>query len=230
MERIIAEEGPIATVDQNGQRQESRPLERGDNLVCASQASCVPINRENFSSLKAGLIASYQAAFRCEPWFEEYSDGEVESTLKQGIDLSSSWVRAAFDGDQNLIGGTLAFPLRDKSEVLKVFPHLNATAMYLADLWLAPERQRRGYGRQLLLDAEGQMRAAGWQDVVLQTLEDCAWLRGFYEGHGYRYVNTRPSTLKRLQDGQRTEVPGPRAVYVKSLVDNLAPTARELGG
>lgn len=54
-----------------------------------------------------------------------------------------------------------------------------------------PDRQRRGFGRQVLEALEQRARALGFERVVLDTTEEQAAARRFYECAGYRETGRR---------------------------------------
>lgn len=56
---------------------------------------------------------------------------------------------------------------------------------YIKDLYVLPEWQSKGYGKKLLMHALRTMRQSGYISAVLETAEDNAGARKFYEKFGF---------------------------------------------
>lgn len=55
----------------------------------------------------------------------------------------------------------------------------------ISDLYVSPEYQRKGNGRKLLSHTLRKLRADGYMNAVLETAEDNAVARRFYEKFGF---------------------------------------------
>lgn len=56
---------------------------------------------------------------------------------------------------------------------------------YIKDLYVLPECQGKGYGKKLLMHTLRTMRQSGYVSAVLDTAEDNAGARRFYERFGF---------------------------------------------
>lgn len=56
---------------------------------------------------------------------------------------------------------------------------------YVKDLYVLPEWQSKGYGKKLLMHALRTMRQSGYISAVLETAEENAGARRFYEEFGF---------------------------------------------
>lgn len=60
---------------------------------------------------------------------------------------------------------------------------------YIKDLYVLPEWQGKGYGRKLLMHTLRTMRGKGYLNAMLDTAEDNAGARRFYERFGFEKRN-----------------------------------------
>lgn len=60
---------------------------------------------------------------------------------------------------------------------------------YIKDLYVLPEWQHKGYGRKLLMHTLRTMRGKGFLNAMLDTAEDNAGARRFYERFGFEKRN-----------------------------------------
>lgn len=74
---------------------------------------------------------------------------------------------------------------------------------YLSNLAVSPHAQRRGVGRQLLLQAEAKAREWGCRSMALHVDRDNAAAWELYQGEGYRAVSTQ-TQWERMMEGRRT--------------------------
>jgi ribosomal protein S18 acetylase RimI-like enzyme len=143
--------------------------------------------------------ASLQDAARLEEirvrsWLHAYA-GKAEQDVFEALSLgefsgADSWrevlegggaitsVRVTED-DGNLTGFcAVAAPGRDEDEPPGVAE--------IAALYVDPDAHRRGYGRALLDDAVVSLRAGGWHEVTVWTLEDNFRSLPLYESRGFK--------------------------------------------
>lgn len=65
---------------------------------------------------------------------------------------------------------------------------------YIKDLYVHPEWQSKGYGKKLLMHALRTMRQSGYISAVLETTEENAGARRFYEKFGFKKRETNGSS------------------------------------
>lgn len=64
---------------------------------------------------------------------------------------------------------------------------------YIKDLYVLPEWQSKGFGKKLLMHTLRTMRQSGYVSAVLETAEENAGARRFYEKFGFSRCESRGS-------------------------------------
>src|SRR6202158_4965245 len=114
----------------------------------------------------------------------------------------------AQDGNRNIAGGLLAYPLdqggRSAPEVLLTEERLKVLApmieldagaagtFYINDVAVFPEYRHAGIGRKLIDLAFAEAKKAGLPGVSLTTFEEDRRLVDYYRGFGFSVVASRP--------------------------------------
>ncbi|ELY86127.1 GNAT family N-acetyltransferase [Natrinema altunense] len=82
-----------------------------------------------------------------------------------------------------------AFRPVDESEYIATFvPDLVDAAVEVTRLRVAPDAQRRGYGRQIYRELEERARSRGVEQIVLDTRATQTAARGLYDAEGFDAV------------------------------------------
>lgn len=69
---------------------------------------------------------------------------------------------------------------------------------WVARVAVAPDMRRRGIGRSLMAEVEGQLTALGAHRCLLNTAADNQAAKSFYESHGYQVVDGLVTMCKLL--------------------------------
>jgi aminoglycoside 3-N-acetyltransferase I len=107
--------------------------------------------------------------------FEEESDELDDDYLDRLLGETNFWAIAAFVGDE-LVGGLTAHTLpMTRTEVAEVF---------IYDIAVRPEQQRRGIGRRLIAELREQAAARGIGDVFVAADNEDTHALDFYQALG----------------------------------------------
>jgi len=118
---------------------------------------------------KGGLTSLYKDIFREAPYFESFTDEEVngffEEYRRDGILL----LAGTRDG---VIGFGATVPLEtvpDIAQIIGIGSEERENRCYIADLGIKKEFRRRGIGKKLTMDTMTRIQALGVKEVVLRT-------------------------------------------------------------
>ncbi|WP_049888130.1 MULTISPECIES: GNAT family N-acetyltransferase [unclassified Natrinema] len=103
-------------------------------------------------------------------------------------------------------------PVDDSAHIATVVSDLGDAAAEVTRLRVAPDAQRRGYGRQLYRELEERARSRGVEQFVLDTRPTQTAARGLYDAEGFEAV-----CRKRFED---FDDPVELIVYRKSIADD----------
>lgn len=98
-------------------------------------------------------------------------------------------------------------------------------AWYIGTVMVAPGHRRRGYGRAIMEQALGVIRAHGGRRAILHVLEENVPAKGLYESLGFAYFEREVHLLREPPAGE--EIPLPKGHALKR-IPLLDPQAAQL--
>lgn len=122
----------------------------------------------------AALARLHAAAFGSHAWPEPVLAESLAQPYVHGLQLRAG---------QQLVGFALVQRVAEDDEILTYA--------------IAPEQQRRGYGRQLLQEIYDAARAARRQRIFLEVAEDNIPAIRLYAGFGFQVTGKRPGYYPR---------------------------------
>ncbi len=162
----------------------------GDAAAARVQVGIRLARRDDAPALAWIRTASWRAAYRdiiparALERIAAHDAGRMSRAVTQRRPGHALWL--ACDPDDTALGYVWLAPQTDRR-----LPFLGE----VIELYLHPQWQRRGIGRQLLVHAIWSAIAMGLQPVMLWALADNRAARGFYEGLGGVAVEQRPIEL-----------------------------------
>ena len=158
------------------------------------------------------LAALYTSAFREPPWYEVFDKEEVCAEFGEML----TWPDAVFltvKLDDQIVGGGIAFSVARKPEVRDLLPRAYAEAIYVSELFVAPELRVRGVCHALIeaLLREGQARGATHACVRTSVAQPII-RHLFVDRRGFAIHAEQAVISRKLLDGIEQEVPDTRII------------------
>ncbi len=128
---------------------------------------------EEFHPFEEELTRIYRAAFAEPPWHEVFSDREVREWFEEMLSFSRYIVLVAVK-DGIPLGSTFCFPLEFKKDLLEYLPQgvSGKEVLYLAELFVDPERRRKRIGETLLMKSLELGKEEGLRSTLQRTSVD----------------------------------------------------------
>ncbi|MFB1066590.1 N-acetyltransferase family protein [Natrinema sp. H-ect4] len=142
-------------------------------------------------------------------YVDTVSDTDLERVFETYVDGDGEFLVGALDGSVVAMGGFR--PVKETDYIAEVGPDLMDGAIELTRMRVAPDYQRRGYGRRIYAELEKRARSQDATQIVLDTMAKQTAARRLYEAQGFEEVHRE--RIEAFDD------PVERLVYRKSLVD-----------
>ena len=126
----------------------------------------LPIEQQHLPGLAEAMMAAYAK----EPWNENWTLEKALIRIRAILSNYRSAGMAAVE-DGKVIGGVLGY----------VDPYAEEDFFFVSELFVVPEKQKKGYGKGLLLALEKELQDADIHVMQLISIDDNL---GFYHASG----------------------------------------------
>ncbi|ELY95432.1 GNAT family N-acetyltransferase [Natrialba taiwanensis] len=155
--------------------------------------------------------AVHEAAMRdAGAYVEGVPDDDLETIPETYLETSGTFLVGTVD--EELVATGALRPVSETTVAAKYSATPPDSTVELTRLRVAPEHQRRGYGRRLTAALERRARTRGATAIVLDTLSIQSAAQGLYETQGFELVHREP--IEQFDDGVDL------LVYRKELVES----------
>ncbi|WP_408958166.1 N-acetyltransferase family protein [Natrinema sp. 74] len=130
----------------------------------------------------------HEAAMRdVGAYVESVSDDDLERVRETYVDAGGEFLVG--ERDDTIVAMGAFRPVDGSESVATVVSDLAPSAVELTRLRVAPDHQRRGYGRRLYEALERRARSTGADELVLDTMARQTAACSLYESQGFEEVH-----------------------------------------
>jgi len=133
-------------------------------------------------------------------YVDTVSDTDLERVFETYVDGDGEFLVGALDGSVVAMGGFR--PVKETDYIAEVGPDLMDGAIELTRMRVAPDYQRRGYGRRIYAELEKRARSQGATQIVLDTMAKTNRSAPTLRGAGLR--RSPPRTDRGVRRSRRT--------------------------
>jgi len=150
----------------------------------------VIINKENYEQYKNDYIKLYKDIFSKAPYFEIFTDKDVEEVYK--LSLLNSTISLLAIKDNKIIGFALGIQLsihNDKKFKMLISEYFNLDkVLYNAELGVLPEYRGLGIGSKLVKKRILFAKNMGYETICMRTKKEGSMSISLYQKLGFKIL------------------------------------------
>lgn len=120
------------------------------------------------------VVALYSEVFNAPPWNDQWTDAAASRRLSDALHTPGALGLLLWD-DDGLVAGLIGHQEH----------WFDGSSFFLQEMFVHPERQRRGYGSQMMDHLKHVLRTQGVGHIFLTTTREGV-APDFYARHGFR--------------------------------------------
>ncbi len=171
------------------------------------------------------IIDLYQSCFAEPPWHERFDPSELEANFEEMLCWPDTRF-LVFIQDKRAVAATIGFHVSRKPDVLKLLDSIDQSSFYAAELFVDPNKRKRGVCTKLLESLLSLGVEQGFTRVSARTSTAQSIIQHlFLERLGCKVVSRQDVVSTKWLDGKELLVPDQRIIMTGSIPNEIAALA-----